>query len=132
MADEALSGAGRVRQARDVMAFGQELGRVLSDGRIVALFLPVIVPFGEVRRERQPGSCWMRSRESHLQQEVESEQPQTGHVGRVEGGELSDQPFKVRKASSVASAGDPRMVGRTIEEPERAGQRKDCASRRRG
>jgi len=36
MADEALSGAGRVRQARDVMAFGQDLGRVLSDGRIVA------------------------------------------------------------------------------------------------
>jgi hypothetical protein len=35
MADEARCGAGSERQARDVMAFGQEVGRVLSDGRIV-------------------------------------------------------------------------------------------------
>ncbi len=35
MTGKARSEPSRGRQARDVMAFGQEVGRVLSDGRIV-------------------------------------------------------------------------------------------------
>ncbi len=49
MADGARPGPSRVRQARDVMAFGQELGRVLSDGRIVGRAEPFAKVFPSSR-----------------------------------------------------------------------------------
>ncbi len=43
------SGAAEARGARDVMAFGQEIGRVLSDGRIVGRAEPFAKVFSSSR-----------------------------------------------------------------------------------